>query len=394
MKLTKFKLGLIVNPLAGIGGPVGLKGSDGDDIVHNALGRGGEKRASGRASTALRILSGQVHGNLSRKDCDYRDRIELISYPGPMGEESAIAAGFSPKIVGRINPQSTTSEDTQAAAKLMYDVGVDLLLFVGGDGTARDICRAVGLRQLTLGVPSGVKMHSGVYAISPQAAGDVVRLMIERELVSVCEQEVRDIDEEAFRQGLVKAKYYGELLVPEEGRFIQQVKQGGREVEELVLADIAAELIEQLEPETLYIVGPGTTTLPFMEQLGLESTLLGVDVVQDQQLVAKDIGGPALEALLEQHTKGVKIILTAIGGQGHIIGRGNQQLTPPVLRRVGLANLLVVATKTKIKALQGRPLLVDSNDVELDQALSGYIRVITGYHDSIVYPIGRSDAVY
>ncbi len=371
-----FSLGLIINPLAGIGGPAGLKGSDGDDIVSRALARGSRLRAAERAVVALGCLA------------DYRERLQIVTYPGPMGEDCALAAGFTPEVIGHIDPDATTAADTEAAARAMRERDVDLLVFAGGDGTARNICNAVGTEQAALGIPCGVKMHSGVYAISPSAAGQVIGLLLEGRLVNITAQEVRDIDEDAFRNGIVKARYYGELLVPEEGRFVQQVKSGGREVEELVLADIAAELIEELEPETLYIVGPGTTTRTFMEELGLDNTLLGVDVILNQQQLAKDISGPELEQLVAGHSEAVKAIITPIGGQGHIIGRGNQQLTPEVLRRLGKNNLKVVATKTKMGELQGRPLLVDSNDPELDRALSGYLPVICGYRDTIFYPVG------
>jgi len=300
-----------------------------------------------------------------------------------------------PRLVGQFDSESqagkTTAADTEAAAKALQALGVDLILFVGGDGTARNIFNAVGSSQPVLGVPSGVKTHSGVYAVSPEAAGEIVSLLITGELVTIGEQEVRDIDEDAFRQGVVKAKYYGELLVPEEGRFLQQVKNGGREVEELVLADIAAELIENMDGETLYIVGPGSTTRALMEELSLENTLLGVDLICDQQLVANDVTGPELEAAIESHDGPARAIITAIGGQGHIIGRGNQQLTPKVLRHLGKDNIDVIATKSKILELEGRPLLVDSHDPELDRELGGFIRVITGYRDYIMYPVGHDD---
>lgn len=371
-----FKLGLIVNPMAGIGGAVGLKGSDGEATVQEALSRGARPRAPERAGRALGVLvAAQNH-------------LKIYCYAGDMGETVARDLGFAVELVGKPATASTSAADTEAAARALRQQGVDLILFVGGDGTARNIVNAIGTLQPVLGVPAGVKMHSGVYAVSPEAAGEIVRMLIRRELVTLSEQEVRDIDEDAFRQGIVKARYYGELLVPEEGRFLQQVKNGGREVEELVLADIAAGIVENMDEKTLYIIGPGSTTRAVMEELHLDNTLLGVDLVRDQQLLASDVTGRQLEAAVDAHAGPVKAIVTAIGGQGHIIGRGNQQLTPKVLRRLGREGLQVVATKTKILELEGRPLLVDSNDVALDCALQGYVRVTTGYRDSIMYPVG------
>ena len=268
---------------------------------------------------------------------------------------------------------------------------------MGGDGTARNICNVVPSGQPVLGIPSGVKMHSGVYAITPEMAGELVCKLVRGDLIDIRPQEVRDIDEEAFRQGKVKARYYGELLVPEEGQFMQHVKSGGREVESLVLEDIAATVIEEMEADDLYIIGPGSTTRGLMEELDLENTLLGVDLVKNHTLLASDVTAIEIEqAIADVMAKAngmpgvtgkAKIVITPIGGQGHLLGRGNQQLTPEVIRLVGRDNLIVIATKTKITELNGRPLLVDSNDPVLDRELSGYIPVITGYRDKISYRI-------
>ena len=374
-----FKLGLIVNPLAGIGGPVGLKGSDGAATVSAALARGAEPRAPERAQRAL----GQL--------LPLQNSVQIYCAQGAMGAEVARSAGFEPQLLtAEAEPVNQTSAaDTERVAQQLQALGMDLIVFVGGDGTARNVYNAVGARQPVLGVPAGVKMHSGVYAVSPEAAGEIIGMMVRGELVTVSEQEVRDIDEDAFRQGRVSARYYGEMLVPAEVRYVQQVKSGGQEVEAMVLADIAAEVIENMDPDTLYIIGPGSTTRAVMQELGLENSLLGVDLVRDQQLVGRDLSGPELQAALEAHSGQVRLIITAIGGQGHILGRGNQQLTPRVLRQLGRDNIDVIATKTKILALNGRPLLVDSHDPQLDRELQGYIRVITGYRDAILYPVGH-----
>lgn len=372
-----FRVGLIINPLAGIGGAVALKGSDGEETVAEALSRGAEPRAPQRAIRALDVVSeGANPGGVA-----------LVTYPGPMGEDVARHCGFNPEVIGDIDPNITTPEDTELAAKTMSEMGLDMILFVGGDGTARNICDAIPESQPVLGIPAGVKMHSGVYAITPEAAGELVCRLANGELVDIRQQEVRDIDEEAFRQGNVRARYYGDLLVPEEGRFMQHVKSGGQEVEALVLQDIAGTLIEEMEDDDLYIIGPGSTTRGLMEELGLENTLLGVDLVRNREVLALDVTGSDIEQAVAAADGRVKIVITPIGGQGHLLGRGNHQLTPSVIRQVGRDNLVVIATKTKITALNGRPLLVDSNDPVLDKALAGYIPVTTGYRDRILYPV-------
>jgi len=372
-----FRLGLIVNPLAGIGGSVALKGSDGKEIVAEARLRGAELRAPQRAHRALAVVSEGLSA----------DSLSITTYPGPMGEDMARQSGFVPEVIGDIDPQVTTSADTEMAAKEMAAMGLDLIVFVGGDGTARNICDAIPEGQPVLGIPAGVKMHSGVYAITPEMAGELICQLARGELVDIRSQEVRDIDEVAFREGRVQARYYGDLLVPEEGQFMQQVKSGGREVESLVLEDIAATLIENMEDDCLYIIGPGSTTRGLMDALGLENTLLGVDLVKNQQLLALDVTAAEIEQAITAVAGKARIVITPIGGQGHLLGRGNQQLSPSVIRQVGKENIIVVATKTKITELNGRPLLVDSNDPALDRELSGYIPVITGYRDQILYPI-------
>ncbi len=366
-----FRLGLIVNPLAGVGGSVGLKGSDGEATAIKALALGAEPKANLRTQQALQPLLGL--------------NIELITYPGEMGEESARIAGFQPQVIGSITRGHTCAEDTERAAREMAEEGVDLILFAGGDGTARNICHAIGDSTPVLGIPAGVKIHSGVYAVTPKAAGEVVAMLVRGELVTLADQEVRDIDEEAFRAGRVRAKYYGELLVPEEGRFLQHVKNGGREVEELVLDDIAADFAENMQDNVRYIMGSGSTVQAIMDHLGLENTLLGVDLIENGQLIGSDL---TAQQLLEM-TEGIntRLVITVIGGQGHIIGRGNQQLSVELLKRLGRENMIVVATKSKIKQLEGRPLIVDSGDAALNHQLSGLIRIVTGYRDAILYRV-------
>ena len=377
MKLKK--LGLVINPWAGVGGPAGLKGSDGADTVEQALAAGVEPQANKRAAIALQALQ------------EYAEQLEILCFAGEMGERIARAQGLQVTVVGEAAAEPSTAADTERAAQVIRTAGADLIVFVGGDGTARNMVNALGDNFPVLGVPAGVKMHSACFAISPRAAGEVLRRLLAGELVDLHQHEVRDIDEKSFREGRVSTRYYGELLVPEEGHFLQAVKNAGREVEELAVADIAADVVEELDADTLYIVGPGSTTLAILSELGCEGTLLGVDLLRDGELVARDVGAAQIEQALADHEGPARIVLTAIGGQGHLIGRGNQQFSPAVLRTVGRDNLIVVATKTKITELGGRPLLVDSGDPELDENWSGFIRVITGYRDAILYPLSNGE---
>lgn len=382
--MTKFKLGLIINPYAGIGGSVGLKGSDGDDIRAEAFARGAQTRALGRMQRCLDMLQ------------PFADNLHIYCYAGDMGEVAAEQSGLHYTLVGKAQTVPSNAQDTQASVDALVKESVDIILFAGGDGTARNIADALqqvnAERQVVLGVPSGVKMHSGVYAITPEAAGEILLCLLKKQLVNVQACDVRDIDEVAFREGKVKAQFYASLFAPVLPQFLQQVKNSGAVQDELVKLDIANYLIDNLVDNTLYVVGPGSTTKVFLEQLGVEGSLLGVDAILNRELIAADITASQLNELIDTHAGEVKLIITAIGGQGHIIGRGNQQLAHNVLRKIGQSNIQVVATKEKILSLAGRPLLVDSNDPELDKLFSGYQSVLVGYDEFVLYPIGLPDS--
>ncbi|WP_372621318.1 ATP-NAD kinase family protein, partial [Alteromonas stellipolaris] len=271
------------------------------------------------------------------------------------------------------------------AVQAFLGCNLDVILFAGGDGTARNVCKIVGDKVPVLGVPAGCKIHSGVYCVTPSAAGQVISQMIKGEIVSVMDGEVRDIDENAFRTGKVIAKHYGEMRVPAELTYVQAVKMGGKEDEALVLDDIAATISELMDdnPDTYFVMGSGSTVGAVMEFLGLENTLLGVDVVMDKTLVASDVTASELLSLTQG--KPTQVVLTVIGGQGHILGRGNQQLSPDFIRAIGKQNMRVVATKQKLQSLGNKPLRLDSGDAELDASLQGAFTIITGYKDKVLY---------
>ncbi|GAA67872.1 ATP-NAD kinase family protein [Pseudoalteromonas sp. BSi20429] len=371
-----FKLGLIVNPVAGLGGTVALKGSDGAHTAAKAIELGAEPKANSRTKAALEVL------------LPYKERLTIYTVNGDMGEQTAKALGFNVEVIYN-TAAITTPDDTEQAAKVLRDLGVDLVLFAGGDGTARNICHAIEDTIPVLGIPAGCKIHSGVYAITPKAAGRVVEMLVKGELVTLADADVMDIDEDAFRQGTVKAKRYGEMQTPSEVRYMQAVKNGGKETDELVLADIAAHVVSQMDEDTFYIMGSGSTVEAIMEEMGLQNTLLGVDLIKDQTLVAQDLTAKQLLELT--HDQSTKLVITLIGGQGHIFGRGNQQLSPALIRAIGKENIIVVATKTKLQALNSRPLICDTGDGELDDELTGYIKVTTGFNDHIMYAVGHQN---
>lgn len=370
----QFKLGLIVNPLAGLGGSVALKGSDGAQTAAKAIELGAQPKANNRTKAALEIL------------LPYKEQLVIYTVNGEMGEQTAKALGFNVEVVYNTDAV-TTPDDTENAAKVLKNADVDLVLFAGGDGTARNICHAIEDTVPVLGIPAGCKIHSGVYAITPKAAGRVVEMLVKGELVTLADADVMDIDEDAFRKGTVKAKRFGEMQIPSEVRYVQAVKNGGKETDELVLSDIAAYVVSEMDEDTLYIMGSGSTVEAIMEEMGLENTLLGVDLIKDQTLVGQDL--TAADLLELTHKKKTKLVITLIGGQGHIFGRGNQQLSPALIRAIGKENIIVVATKTKLQALNNRPLICDTGDNVLDDELTGYIKVTTGFNDHIMYAVGH-----
>ena len=366
----KMKVGLLLNPKAGVGGPVGLKGSDG--VYGEAMLLGGQSKVADRVEACLERIA--------------HDGIEWFTVPGEMGGDSLGRLGITCRLVGGLIGADTSAEDTRQGVRSLCEQGVDLLLFAGGDGTARDVADSIANVAAVLGIPCGVKMHSGVFATTPVTAATLVNKMLAGEILSVVQSEVRDIDENSFREGIVKTRFYGELPVPDDLQYVQQTKVGGKEVDALVVQDIAAYFIENMVPDALYLMGSGSTVATLMDSLGLESTLLGIDVVSNGELLAADVSENQIMAWVEGAPL-AKIVVTAIGGQGHVFGRGNQQLSARVIRRVGVRNVEIVATKSKLVRLERRPLLADTGDVALDEAMAGMKSVLVGYDDWVLYQV-------
>ncbi len=251
-----------------------------------------------------------------------------------------------------------------------------MILFCGGDGTARDVASMpAGLRPI-LGIPAGVKMHSGVFAISPQAAAELALGFVRGELLAR-ETEIVDVDEELYRAGELQTRLYAVARTPYKPTLVQERKRiYSSSSEEEFKDQIALFASEFMRDGSAYILGAGTTTARIAELLGVEKTLLGVDVIQDGKLLQKDASERDLLALLDRE-KSVKVIVSPIGAQGFILGRGSQQISAAVLRRVGEENLIIVSTPHKLAELP--QLLVDTGDLQMDRILAGKRMVVTGY---------------
>jgi predicted polyphosphate/ATP-dependent NAD kinase len=381
------KIGLVINPLAGIGGSVALKGSDGEDIVARAKALGGRSQSLSRTKVAFNKLT----------DID-----ECVFYTaaGDMGETVLKERGFSYRVTyncsaatsGSMAAEDTTTEDTKASIRSFLENSVDLIVFAGGDGTARDVLDTLsdkpgagrsGPGIPVIGIPAGVKIHSAVYAATPSHAGELINMLISGEPMSVADAQVMDLDEVAFRDGKVTARCYGYLKVPVDDTRMQLIKQGGVNHKQLAVQDIAEDIVEEMDPDVVYLVGSGSTTAGIMDLLDLQNTLLGVDIVCDRELLHSDADEKTILRAIQGRKS--KIIVTMIGGQGHIFGRGNQQFSAQVIRQVGLENIIIIASNEKLHSLNKRPMLTDTGDSELDDQLAGLHQVITGYQQKTLY---------
>jgi predicted polyphosphate/ATP-dependent NAD kinase len=364
------KMGFIVNPIAGMGGKVGLKGTD--YILKEAIRRGAKPVAPKKATEFLQKL----------KDNMATVNIEVLTCPEIMGEEEAKAAGFSAQVLSMRIRRETTAEDTKIAVKLLRAAKVDLIVFVGGDGTAKDVFDAIqGSDTLpVIGVPSGVKMYSGVFAISVADAVDVI-LAFAQKKAEVAEFEVMDADETAIRSDTFAVKLYGFLKTP----FIPMHVQGSKQVSPETVDEkdnqraIARFIIEEMQFDATLILGPGTTVECVAEQLGVKKTVLGVDVYRKGKVLL-DVDEKRILNIVED-LGNTWIVLSPIGHQGILLGRGNQQISPEIIKRVGKEHIVVAATKSKLQSIEGNVLRVDTGNAEVDGMLRGYVKVVTDYRE-------------
>ncbi|MBI4416873.1 MAG: ATP-NAD kinase family protein [Euryarchaeota archaeon] len=369
------RIGFLVNPVAGLGGRVGLKGTDG--VADEAVRRGATPVAPAKAAEMLRALAAKPQARL----------LTWLTCSGPMGEDALNAAGLGHDVVYRCQPP-TTEEDTRKACRAFLGRGVDLIVFVGGDGTARDIASIVGSVVPIVGVPSGVKMHSAVFGLHPESVAAILADFVGGHTATV-DAEILDLDEDKYREGEWVVRLYATAKTLHEPTLIQTGKlMFEAATEEDARDGIAEYLLEEMDqaPDTLYLLGPGGTLHRVKQRFGAGGTLLGIDAAKGKTLVAADLDEAAILRLLDAHPV-AKLVLSPIGAQGFILGRGNLELSPAVLRRIGLRNVVVVATPDKLRHTPD--LRVDTGDLELDRefAQKEYLFVVQGYREMKVHPI-------
>ncbi len=374
------RLGLLVNPDAGLGGRLGLKGSDGQ--AEYARSQGAEDRAGPRVTDCLAYFS-KLH-----RDCS---NIEWVTSKGRMGTDwMSDDLGAVEKIHESIG--NTSATDSSGLIANLLDSGIDLLLYGGGDGTTRDIVAALeshGRSDLPIiGVPCGVKMHSGCFASSPKAAAEVLSAWLNGDLL-IASTEVLDLDEELYREGKWVVRLYAEAMTPASPRWMQGTKQrveasGEEEIVE-GLADHIKELL--MTEDRLIIWGSGGTLRTIGKIVGLKPTLLGIDASVGEKQVGVDLNEEQLLELLDTHNGPITLLLSPMGGQGFLIGRGNLQLSPAVLRHVGVNDVLGICTPAKL--LTVRRLRIETGDTNLDAefAEKKYLKVLQGYRTTRVLPV-------
>ncbi len=366
------RIGFLVNPIAGMGGRVGLKGTDG--VVGEAVALGAEPMAHLKAEITLQELRKLLEG------VGDAVAIHWLTCAGKMGAGSLEAAGFSDFEVVHEPSRQTSDNDTIVAVTRFLERSVNLILFCGGDGTARDVCRITGTETPILGIPSGVKMYSGVFGTTPARTAEILFGYLEGRLATA-KVDVLDLDEERYRRGEWAVRLYYSALTPYEPTYTQSAKMLISEATDAdIKQEIADYLREEIEasPATLFLLGPGSTVQSIGQALNFDKTLLGIDAVAGGLLVGKDLNEHELLDLLDQYAH-CRLILSPIGAQGFVLGRGNLQLSPDVVRRIGIDNLIVVATPAKLTRTP--TLRFDTGDTKLDSdlAAAAYVPVVIGY---------------
>jgi predicted polyphosphate/ATP-dependent NAD kinase len=373
--MAKYRVGLIVNPIAGMGGSVGLKGTDGD-------------RATRARQLGAAPMAGERAGRALRRIAESGIALDLLTCSGAMGADLAAAAGLSFKEIYEPQGGTTSAADTRAAASLMAERGVALILFSGGDGTATDILNAVGTGVPILGIPAGVKMHSAVFAVSPGTAGDIACNYLSAGSSARLLQDAEVMDRAESSDAPASPELLGYARVPRVPMLLGNAKAAGGAGS---IAGACRRAADRARSSEIALLGPGSTMQAVKKELGFDGTLLGVDAVCRGCLQGLDLNEQDILALLVG--KPALLLVSIVGGQGFLFGRGNQQLSPAVLRTVGRNNVLVVSSLEKILNLADRRLYVDTGDESLDTELAGFIPVLVGERRTVQVPIGFPEIV-
>ncbi|MCK4902259.1 MAG: ATP-NAD kinase family protein [Thermoplasmatales archaeon] len=371
------KIGFVVNPVAGMGGKVGLKGTDG--VLKQAIKLGAKPIAPNKAVETIEEFISKYS----------KDDIHWFTCSEEMGADELKKAGITEmEIVYTSSSKDTKSNDTKNACKEFLKKQVDLIIFCGGDGTARDIFEIVKTKIPILGIPSGVKMHSGVFGVNTSATAKMLHEFVNKHL-TIGEAEIMDLDEERYRKGEWNIRLFGIAKGIVEPTYVQVGKTSFESVSDDEIKDELTEhIIDEIEQnkDYLFLFGSGGTIDYIAKKLDINNTLLGIDAVYNKNVVGSDLNEEGILKLLENYPK-AKVILSPIGAQGFILGRGNLQLSSKVIEKIGLDNIIVVSTPSK---LASTPYIrVDTGDKKLDQlfAKKEFMMIVIGYRLSRVVKI-------
>ncbi|MFW9899215.1 MAG: ATP-NAD kinase family protein [Candidatus Thorarchaeota archaeon] len=374
--LNKFTLGLIINPISGMGGAVGLKGTYGKKILEKAIKLGAKPNALNRTKEVLNELK------------SIKSKLKFITCPRFMGEFILKEINFEYEIIkdpifkGSEELFDTTADHTKIAAKIMKKSDdIKLLLFTGGDGTARDIQSVINIEKPCLGIPAGVKIYSSVFSINPKLASSIIIQFLWDE-IPLKVSEVLDIDEDEYRKGKLVSKLYGYFHTPYNPDYLQFSKIGSRDSDLNNQERIAKRVIETLEKDIYYLIGPGTTTKAITDKLNQKKTVLGVDLLLNNKIIALDLNEKQILDFIEG--KKAKIIISLIGRQGFLFGRGNLQFTPTILNKIGPKNIIIISTKYKLQNIPKQILRLDTRSYELDKKMRGLYKILVDYDEIII----------
>lgn len=374
----KYKIGFIVNPIAGMGGKVGLKGTDG--VLDEAIKKGAKPIAEKKSINMLKNFVSKYNS---------KNKIDWYTCGKKMGEEELRKAGIQNfEIVYSPENKKTSSKDTKKACKKFLEKKIDLIVFCGGDGTARDIYNTVKTKTPILGIPSGVKMHSGVFGINIDASAKILHEFV-NERLTIGDADIMDLDEDLYRKGEWKVKLFGNALSIVEPTYVQVGKASFQSIsDDYIKEEIADHIVEEIEDKNdyLYLLGSGGTIDFIAKKLEVENTILGIDAVYQKKNVGKDLNEKEILEILKKYEK-VKLILSPIGAQGFILGRGNLQLSPKVIKEIGMDNIIVVSSPSK---LVSTPVLrIDTGDNKLDEEFrkKEFFMVVIGYRLSRIVKI-------
>lgn len=368
--MKPLRIGFLINPIAGMGGRVGLHGTDGD-LLLRAIERGAVSHSPERARRVLQSLR-----------VSFRESaVEIFAPTGAMGGDLLEELQIPYTKVGGELPGRTGGEDSRRAVREFQRIGVELILFAGGDGTARDIYSVIKDQIPMLGIPSGVKMRSGVFGINPRDVAEILDRLLMQDERRYSSAEILDLGVGSIDYS--SSEFFGVAKTPYAPDLLQRSKTTHATTSEAGLKELAIHYANNMRKGTLYLFGPGgSTQLILKNLLSQELDAAGVHAIVDGILVGEDLSEREILELLDRYPNS-ELVVGVIGGQGYLFGRGNQQLSAEVIDRIGWAKIFILASNAKLLELMPVQLHVDFTEPLATQP-PAFVRVNTSTSRSVV----------